>query len=224
MRSPILWELLWRAARDPAFFSVWLLLVLMSITGFVATYLPRQRMVRFGVVALAPAIVLLILLCRPSPDAVLTLRPEVDTPLRRWFGRQVLLLGYGIDDTTDGRLGLTLYWWAKQPVPQNWTVFTHLLDKDGVVRAQHDSIPNEGRSPTAKWQVDQLVIDHHAIPLRQDLPAGDYTIELGFYQPTTGERMPAYDASGPLEQNRVVLPVVCHVARIRAKCSRSPQR
>ena len=50
-------------------------------------------------------------------------------------------------------------------------------------------------------------MDPHEIVVDRDAPRGSYVVEIGFYDPVTGDRMPALDEEGrPLEHDRVLLP------------------
>jgi hypothetical protein len=60
-------------------------------------------------------------------------------------------------------------------------VFVQLLDANGVLVAQHDAEPSGGQQITTTWAPDTPVIDNHALLLRSDLPAGDYTLIVGLY-------------------------------------------
>ena len=53
---------------------------------------------------------------------------------------------------------------------------------------------------------DRFVQAHHfTLPL--DAPAGPYTLELGLYDPLTGERWAVLDSTGQPIADRVLLPV-----------------
>ena len=46
-----------------------------------------------------------------------------------------------------------------------------------------------------RWRVGAYARDVHAIRLAEDLPPGDYRVEVGLYDPTTGKR-PIVDGQG----------------------------
>ncbi|NJN94827.1 MAG: hypothetical protein HC875_12380 [Anaerolineales bacterium] len=87
-------------------------------------------------------------------------------------------------------LAFSLHWQALTAIPQNYTVFVHLLDAAGTIRAQQDAAPQQGRYPTSWWDPDETVIDSYALPLPSDLASGSYTLRVGLYEPETGLRLP----------------------------------
>jgi hypothetical protein len=69
---------------------------------------------------------------------------DIETPLQVDLGENIQLLGYQLSQTT-ARAGepltLTLYWRAREPIDADYKVFIHLVDRDGVLRAQEDVRP-----------------------------------------------------------------------------------
>jgi hypothetical protein len=72
---------------------------------------------------------------------------------------------------------------------ESYTVFAHLVDGNGEVRAQSDSAPMSGSYPTTLWQPGEFVTDVHTIPVPSDLPPGEYVMEVGLYLADTGARL-----------------------------------
>lgn len=109
------------------------------------------------------------------------------------FGETIALIGLDKPTSTPhpgGTLSFNLYWQALAAIPQNHTVFTHLLDSAGQLRAQQDNPPQQGRYPTSWWSPGEIVIDPHTLLLPPELPPGAYTLRLGLYRPETGQRLP----------------------------------
>lgn len=113
------------------------------------------------------------------------------------LGDGISLLGYDIQPVTvqAGKiLYVQLHWLVRSPPTRDWTVFTHLLTKDGRgqkhVLAGHDSQPGAGSLPTTRWQTGWRILDEYQIPVPSELIAGEYDLEIGLYQ-TNGERLPA---------------------------------
>jgi hypothetical protein len=108
------------------------------------------------------------------------------------LGDQIELLGYDLD-VTDARPGgtvqLTLYWRALAEMASSYSVFTHLLGSDGQIVAQQDNVPVNGTYPTTLWLPGEIVTDVYRISLKDDLSAGEYLIEVGFYDPDSGLRL-----------------------------------
>jgi len=122
-------------------------------------------------------------------------------PLQASFGQPPLarLLGYDLagDPTPGGQLSLTLTWRVASATPISYKVFVHLIGPDGRPTAQGDDFPLGGRRPTTSWQPGETLQDSYAIHLPDDMPAGDYPLRIGFYDPVTGARLaPVRNAAG----------------------------
>jgi mannosyltransferase len=121
---------------------------------------------------------------------------------------KALLIGYGLgaqEIEAGGTLTLTLYWQALTEMERRYTVFTHLLDADNCIVAQMDSEPLGGTHPTTEWQIGEIVRDNYGLLIAPDTPPGEYLLEVGMYYLPTLERLPVLDASGNVEDDRVVL-------------------
>jgi hypothetical protein len=105
------------------------------------------------------------------------------------FGGLIALDGYSMRlDPESQTLLLNLYWSPINPVPLDYTLFIHLTDPAETVVAQADGPPVSGLYPTSFWDAGEQIFDRRQIPLT-DLPAGTYQIRLGWYDPTSGQRL-----------------------------------
>ncbi|MBL7184210.1 MAG: glycosyltransferase family 39 protein [Anaerolineae bacterium] len=121
---------------------------------------------------------------------------------------KALLMGYGLaaqEIEAGGTLRLTLYWQALAEMDRRYTVFVHLLDSDNRIVAQMDSEPLGGAHPTTEWQFGEIVRDNYGLLIAPDTPPGEYLLEVGMYYLPTLDRLPVLDASGSVEDDRVVL-------------------
>jgi mannosyltransferase len=159
------------------------------------------------------------------------LPPTIQVPFESQLGAGIQLLGYdvrpeggcGLDDSGHSLLltgpksctvHLTLYWQALDVIGANYTVFVHVLAPDGQIPAQQDSQPQGGAFPTRDWFPGDIIPDEYLLPLPDDVPTGEYTLEVGMYLLETAERLPAHDAAGarwpndaiPLDLTIEVLP------------------
>jgi hypothetical protein len=91
---------------------------------------------------------------------------------------------------------VTLYWEAVEQVETSYTVFVHLVDADGRIWSQSDSLPRGGDFPTDAWFPGDVIVDPYSILVPVDAPPGDYQLVAGMYEPTTGKRLPVFDAEG----------------------------
>jgi 4-amino-4-deoxy-L-arabinose transferase-like glycosyltransferase len=124
--------------------------------------------------------------------------PPIPNPLAAQFGDAIQLLGYDLQ-TEPEALQLTLFWQASATPATNYTVFNHLVDASGQIVAQLDSPPSGDGWLTATWLPGEVIIDQRTIPLN-NASAGDYTLLLGLYTSTSGERLPVL-ASGQPQPN-----------------------
>ena len=70
----------------------------------------------------------------------------------------------------------------------------------GHVVAQKDAEPQDGKTPTPSWVVGEVIDDEYAMTLPAPLPNGEYPVEIGVYDPRSGDRLKL--ANG---DNRLVL-------------------
>jgi hypothetical protein len=135
--------------------------------------------------------------------------PDIEHPVQVNLGDCVTLLGYDLAETQvtpGGTLHLTLYWQAQQHMETSYKVFTHLLDAQNRIWGQKDSIPVEDTYPTTSWLPGEIVIDRYEISIKPDTPAGEYLLEVGMYEVTTGERLSVFSPEGArLSENNVLL-------------------
>lgn len=135
--------------------------------------------------------------------------PSISHPLEMRFGQGIRLLGYALDQTIaepGGSLHLTLYWQCLGPLDTSYTVFVHLLDEEGSIRAQCDDVPRQGALPTTSWVEGEVIVDEYQIPIASDAPSAAYTLAVGMYDADTGLRLPVFDTEGNLMGDHANLP------------------
>jgi hypothetical protein len=109
-------------------------------------------------------------------------------------------------------VSIPLRWLAVGAPTTDETVFVHLVDAKGKLVAQADGPPLADRYPTSAWDAGELIDDTRQLPLPANLPPGRYTVQVGWYLPGTGARLPV---SPPVPDN--ALPVADVVVRAVAK-------
>jgi hypothetical protein len=57
----------------------------------------------------------------------------------------------------------------------------------------------------------EFIIDEYELVVEADAPPGEYILEVGMYDASTGERLPALDMEGKVLDNRIVLPTKIQV-------------
>lgn len=141
----------------------------------------------------------------PDPDdptAVLTddAFPKRPAHLARvTFESGIELLGYTIASTSIRPaefLPVDLYWHATEPIPDDYTVFVHLLDKDGNMRGVGDRRPLDGLYPTNRWKPGDVIIERYNVRLAECGGSGPYSLEAGLYRPGDGRKLTIVGSTG----------------------------
>jgi hypothetical protein len=109
------------------------------------------------------------------------------------FGGQIVLLGGEISPPA-AQLRVKLYWQAARAAAADYTIFLHLLDKEGKIVAQYDGQPAGGELPTRAWPPGYILADAVALDLSPSLPRGAYRLIAGLYDARTGARLPVIGA------------------------------
>jgi 4-amino-4-deoxy-L-arabinose transferase-like glycosyltransferase len=119
--------------------------------------------------------------------------PAIQHRLDYQLGDEIELLGYDLDKTevAPGELlHLTLYWRARKPMQNAYTVFNQVIDPATTGKAgQVDGMPVCDRNPTGQWFAGDVIADPYEIPLAPDAAPATYTLISGMYNPATGERL-----------------------------------
>jgi len=137
-------------------------------------------------------------------------------PQRAELGSEVRFLGYNLPGTrfqAGDTMRLVLFWQALTEIDQDYTVFTHLIDHDGVIWGQRDSWPVDSSYPTSRWARSDIIEDPYEIEVSPETPSGDYWLEVGMYLFETGERLPVTDEVGSPLGNRILLSSTVQVIR-----------
>lgn len=121
--------------------------------------------------------------------------PPIRSQTNAQFGDHILLLGYDLENhhgRAGGELQLTLYWQALANPPENYTVFNHLVDRQGQMLGQFDGPPSGEAWLTATWWPGEVVIDRRVIPIRLEAGTAEADLVVGLYIPGDGVRLPVY--------------------------------
>jgi hypothetical protein len=136
--------------------------------------------------------------------------PPMEEELGWRVGDGIELLGYDLDPRVQAGdpLAMTLYWRCLSEMSQSYTVFTHVLDSNDVIRGQVDRVPGVAAVPTTSWIPGEVVTDRYEIPLDPEAPAGEYKVEIGMYDPATMERLSVFDPRGEQQGDSILLATV----------------
>jgi len=123
----------------------------------------------------------------------------------------IVLQGYDLYITRDApematpRVGVFLYWQATQPISRSYKVFVQILNADGRLIAQDDSVPVSWTYPTDAWQSGEIVVDFHSIVLSADVVPGTYAVQAGMYDEQTMQRLSVLSSAGAVVDDKVML-------------------
>jgi hypothetical protein len=128
------------------------------------------------------------------------------------LGEQIELVGYDLPEGTwipSDIVPLSLFWQRIAPVEGDFSIFVHLVDSSGQIRAQTDAMAVGGSRPTSSWRDGEIIVDRHGLLLPGDMEPGTYQLWVGMYLPETGERLSVRDQSGEVLGDAIELnPVV----------------
>lgn len=144
-------------------------------------------------------------------DAHTFVAPTMQTSFYAQFDNKIELLGYSVVQQP-AQLNLTLGWRSAEKMKNDYKFFVHFftLDNPTKILAQTDAMPLHWQYPTSKWITDEIITEQITFPLHS-LPAGQYQIAIGWYDPNTSglARLTAYNAQRQQwPDNRVVLPQI----------------
>ncbi len=113
-----------------------------------------------------------------------------------------------------------LNWQSAGNLSNNYTVFVHLVGPpkpttNSPLWAQHDSMPVESLRPTSSWQPGEVIRDMHVLFIPADAPPATYQLNVGLYDPTTGQRLPVQQGGGERQEQVILLEID---VRCRATC------
>ncbi|MFO7684354.1 MAG: hypothetical protein R6X34_30355, partial [Chloroflexota bacterium] len=139
---------------------------------------------------------------------------EIAQPMNVAFANGIRLLGYDLaqESIAPGEpLRLRLFWQTTEPVTEQFKVFTHLLgdvfnaETGNFLWGQQDNEPVNNKRPTTTWRPGEVIVDAYAMPTALNAPEGVYRLEIGLYNPVTGERLMVVDEDGEFVADHVVL-------------------
>jgi 4-amino-4-deoxy-L-arabinose transferase-like glycosyltransferase len=90
-------------------------------------------------------------------------------------------------------LQFNLYWQPLAKIEKDYAIFLHLLDAQGRVVAQRDTLIRGYDYPTSRWQPGELAVDLADMYIPPEVPEGMYRLEIGVYDMQTMARLPIAD-------------------------------
>ncbi len=148
-----------------------------------------------------------------SPDQV----PPNVTQLNVDFGGKVRLLGCQLDREKactersrsirpGGTLGITFYWQGLVEMKEGYYLFIHLLGRRGQLVGNEDTYHGWGTYPTSLWKPGEIIADTYRLPISEDALAPSLIrIDIGLYDPSTGQGLTVFDQAGQPIGSSVVI-------------------
>jgi hypothetical protein len=131
--------------------------------------------------------------CASTPDRVCGAEATVDIP----FSEALRLRGYTVPSyqaKAGGEMQVILYWQVDEPVEQQAASFVHLLGTTFNPRTgnplwgqQEKDAP--GGHPLSRWTPGKIYRDNYRFQVDPATPAGEYQLEIGWFEPQSGERL-----------------------------------
>jgi hypothetical protein len=128
-----------------------------------------------------------------------------DLPAIAAFEHGIELAAATVPARAHDPIQLTLFWRTNTPVPQDYTVFVHVVDATGRMVGQWDQVPGAGESPTTGWTPGRLVTDEYQVALDLDEAVAPYQIYVGLYDPVSGARLAVTQSAQPASEGRLPL-------------------
>ncbi len=135
--------------------------------------------------------------------------PENVNVVQADFGPAIQLYSYELSQPDEDSLELRLTWLTQEVPDHSYLIFVHVADtRDGRIISQVDRLPVDGLRPTTGWRNGEVLSDQIALSLPEDLSPGDYKINIGFYDPDDGQRLPVSLYSEPQPHNQLTLSTI----------------
>jgi len=130
--------------------------------------------------------------------------PAFAHPVGAEFGGLIRLPGYDLERSGE-QIAVTFHWQALQAPGHEYKVFLHCFDPaDEKIVAQRDAGPLSDTYPTSRWAAGEVVSDRLVLDMKE-VAAGRYVLAVGWYDPTTGERLEPSGGSATISNRRVLL-------------------
>ncbi|HFC12625.1 MAG TPA: hypothetical protein ENJ56_07245 [Anaerolineae bacterium] len=131
-------------------------------------------------------------------DAVNAVHPQAIL-----FGGAIELVEHTVTVTED-LLMVDLVWEAVAQPSADYTVFVHLLDKNGELVAQYDRVAGGQRYPSSTWQQGDYYRDSFPVIIPTSAEFGTYQLAIGMYQWPSLDPILITDISGDLVETLIL--------------------
>ena len=132
---------------------------------------------------------------------------EISIPRAVNFADHIQFRGVSLQQLLESPVSfeVTYYWQCLETPSSDLRVFVHVTDSAGQTVYQQDHWPQAGRFPTLRWKPGDIVRERYVLALPGSLAAGRYQIRLGWFDPTSGARLPVVNPGATDRDDRVVV-------------------
>jgi hypothetical protein len=116
--------------------------------------------------------------------------PSLENSLEAAWQNGIRLIGYEAIEN-----GIALYWQPQEFITESLRLFVQVQGENGQILAVSDGIPVDWTRPTSGWYPEEIIRTEHRF---ENLPA-NYSLLIGWYRPTTGERILLDDGNDALQ-------------------------
>ena len=174
------------------------LLLILALGGYRLLRLPERAAQRVGWTIAAALLLLSVItpfwIIQPAYRPAAAAQPAAISAVRAELGNQLAILGVSAEPAQlnpGETANVTVVWQALTPIRDDYSVFVHLVNEEGLTIAQADTMPGGGLLPTSQWTPGQTRAERYAVTI----PAAAYTPDrgrwvVGLYDHNTGERLP----------------------------------
>ncbi len=178
--SLLLWRMshLWMLLRYPWQLLAFAGLAISLLAGAVVSLAPR-----LGGLLWQAVLVTTVVLGSYGYLSPLFTEVEVGQSPVAVFANRTLLLTYRLEGPLrhGATVQLTMHWQGLVPMATDYTVFVHVVDNEGAIWAQRDSMPVGGQRPTSTWRPGEIIEDEYRMTIDVDGPREGYIVQVGLY-------------------------------------------
>ncbi len=109
------------------------------------------------------------------------------------FGDCIQLRGFSVtgESFSPGEIiPVALFWEALDTVGRSYKVTVQMLNGEGGLIGQIDTVPRDGLAPTTLWQPGEPLVDLYGVRVPESTTGGRYSLLVAVYDAVNGERLP----------------------------------
>lgn len=195
------WMQTTQAPHGRLFFPALPAIAVLLAIGFTALnfrFAPLAASALFGVAVFAPFAWLQPAYAYP-PTLTADQIPASMQTIDLIYDGKIKLLGYAVSSRRakpGDALTLTLYWQARAPIDEDYSIGIRVIDANQIAIGARDSYPGHGMLPTRLWRAGQIIRDEYWLPIAGNATPGVAQMIVALYERTTKHDLTAVDPQG----------------------------